>query len=42
MLHKAHYEVRDFGDSQLKPADDYPDFIVPLARQLPAEKWIAA
>jgi ribose 5-phosphate isomerase B len=32
MLHKARYEVRDFGDSQLKLADDYPDFIVPLAQ----------
>jgi ribose 5-phosphate isomerase B len=32
MLHAAHYEVVDFGDSQLKPGDDYPDFVVPLAR----------
>jgi ribose 5-phosphate isomerase B len=32
MLREAHYEVRDFGDSQLRSADDYPDFIVPLAR----------
>lgn len=32
MLREAHYEVRDFGDSQLQSADDYPDFIVPLAR----------
>jgi len=32
MLREAHYEVVDFGDSQLKPEDDYPDFVVPLAR----------
>jgi ribose 5-phosphate isomerase B len=32
MLHAAHYEVVDFGDNQLKADDDYPDFVVPLAR----------
>ena len=32
MLREDHYEVVDFGDSQLKPDDDYPDFVVPLAR----------
>ena len=32
MWREAHYEVVDFGDSQLKPEDDYPDFVVPLAR----------
>jgi ribose 5-phosphate isomerase B len=32
MLREAHYEVVGFGDSQLKPDDDYPDFVVPLAR----------
>jgi len=32
MLRAAHYEVVDFGDSQPKPDDDYPDFVVPLAR----------
>jgi ribose 5-phosphate isomerase B len=31
MLREAHYEVVDFGDSQPKPDDDYPDFVVPLA-----------
>jgi ribose 5-phosphate isomerase B len=31
MLREAHYEVVDFGDSQLNPNDDYPDFVVPLA-----------
>jgi ribose 5-phosphate isomerase B len=32
MLSQAGYEVFDYGDSQLKPDDDYPDFVVPLAR----------
>ena len=32
MLQTAHYEVVDFGDTQSKPDDDYPDFVVPLAR----------
>ena len=32
MLRGAHYEVVDYGDSQPKPDDDYPDFVVPLAR----------
>ena len=32
MLREAGYEVVDFGDSQPKPDDDYPDFVVPLAR----------
>ena len=32
MLRETHYEVIDFGDSQPKSDDDYPDFVVPLAR----------
>ena len=32
MLREAHYEVVDFGNSQLNPDDDYPDFVLPLAR----------
>jgi len=31
-LRAAGYEVIDFGDLQLKLDDDYPDFVVPLAR----------
>ena len=31
VLREAHYEVVDYGDSQPKPDDDYPDFVVPLA-----------
>lgn len=33
-LGAAGYEVVDFGDCRLDPGDDYPDFIVPLARAL--------
>ena len=32
MLRDADYEVIDFGDGKPKPDDDYPDFVVPLAR----------
>ena len=32
MLREAGYEVIDFGDGQPKADDDYPDFVVPLAR----------
>jgi ribose 5-phosphate isomerase B len=31
-LRGAGHEVIDFGDPQPAPDDDYPDFIVPLAR----------
>lgn len=30
-LRSAGYEVTDFGASSLDPADDYPDFVIPLA-----------
>ena len=29
---RAGYEVVDFGAHKMSPEDDYPDFIVPLAR----------
>jgi ribose 5-phosphate isomerase B len=32
MLCEAGYEVVDYGDHQAKSDDDYPDFVVPLAR----------
>jgi len=32
MLREAGQEVIDFGDGQPKADDDYPDFVVPLAR----------
>ena len=31
-LHSSGYEVVDFGPYELNPADDYPDFVIPLAR----------
>ena len=31
-LREAGYEVVDFGDRRPEPDDDYPDFVVPLAR----------
>jgi ribose 5-phosphate isomerase B len=35
-LREAGYEVTDFGDRQLKSDDDYPDFVIPLARAVAA------
>jgi ribose 5-phosphate isomerase B len=32
MLRHAGYDVIDFGDRQPNSADDYPDFVTPLAR----------
>ena len=37
-LREAGYEVTDFGDRQLKSDDDYPDFVIPLARAIAAKK----
>jgi ribose 5-phosphate isomerase B len=31
-LHENGLEVTDFGNTQLIPDDDYPDFVVPMAR----------
>ncbi len=38
MLREAGVEVIDFGDRQFVPDDDYPDFVVPLARAVAAGK----
>jgi ribose 5-phosphate isomerase B len=35
-LREAGFQVSDFGDSKLKSDDDYPDFIIPLARAVAA------
>ena len=35
-LREAGYEAIDFGDSKFKLDDDYPDFIIPLARAVAA------
>src|SRR5665213_479078 len=32
MMREAGHEVIDFGDPRAQPDDDYPDFVVPLAR----------
>lgn len=31
-LRDSGYKVRDFGAYELNPGDDYPDFVIPLAR----------
>jgi ribose 5-phosphate isomerase B len=31
-LREAGYGVTDFGDAALRPDDDFPDYVVPLAR----------
>ena len=35
-LKKAGHEVVDFGAHSLETADDYPDFVIPLARSVAA------
>ncbi len=37
-LHDAGYEVIDFGDTVLKPDDDYPDYVFPLAGAIATDK----
>jgi ribose 5-phosphate isomerase B len=37
-LRGAGYEVVDFGAHQLDPGDDYPDFIIPMARAVAAKE----
>ncbi|MBE0429492.1 MAG: RpiB/LacA/LacB family sugar-phosphate isomerase [Thermoleophilia bacterium] len=44
ILSKKGYEVTDFGAATFDPEDDYPDFVIPLARAVSArevEKGIA-
>jgi ribose 5-phosphate isomerase B len=36
MLKAEGYQVVDFGDKQPKQDDDYPDFVVPLAKAIAA------
>ena len=33
-LRESGHEVLDFGSSSLTPEDDYPDYVVPLARSV--------
>jgi ribose 5-phosphate isomerase B len=37
-LRENAYEVIDFGDQKPDPEDDYPDFVVPLARAVASAK----
>jgi ribose 5-phosphate isomerase B len=37
-LRKSGHEVLDFGATRLNPGDDYPDFVVPLARAVVAKQ----
>jgi ribose 5-phosphate isomerase B len=39
-LRAAGHEVVDFGANRLDPGDDYPDFVIPLARAV-AEGTVA-
>jgi ribose 5-phosphate isomerase B len=34
MLSNSGYEVIDFGNTEQNPDDDYPDYIIPLARAI--------
>jgi ribose 5-phosphate isomerase B len=36
LLKQAGHEVLDFGPSEMAPADDYPDFVVPMAKAVAA------
>jgi len=36
MLAEEEYEVIDFGDTEQKPADDFPDYVIPLAQAIAA------
>ena len=38
LLREAGHHVVDFGDHRLLPDDDYPDFVIPLARAVAAGK----
>ena len=37
-LREAGHEVVDFGANSMSPGDDYPDFVIPLARAVAAGK----
>jgi ribose 5-phosphate isomerase B len=40
LLRAAGHTVVDFGDQSLLPDDDYPDFVIPLARAVAAGKVV--
>src|SRR3989344_5099979 len=33
-LNEKGYEVEDMGNTKLDPEDDYPDFVIPLAKRI--------
>lgn len=35
-LEAGGYQVHDFGANRLEPGDDYPDYVIPLARAVAA------
>lgn len=37
-LHKQEFEVTDFGADVLDDTDDYPDFVIPLAKAVAAKE----
>jgi ribose 5-phosphate isomerase B len=37
-LEQRRYEVMDFGAYENNPADDYPDFVIPLAKAIAGKK----
>ena len=37
-LREAGHEIVDFGAHQLNQGDDYPDYVVPLAEAVAAQK----
>jgi ribose 5-phosphate isomerase B len=37
-LHRAGHEIIDFGANSLRQDDDYPDFVIPLARAVVASQ----
>ena len=38
-LHAAGHEVTDFGAATPDPSDDYPDYVIPLARAVAAGQF---
>lgn len=34
MLDEAGYKVKDFGNNQYQGDDDYPDYVVPMAKEI--------
>ena len=38
ILREEGHEVSDFGAARLDSADDYPDYVIPLAREIAAGK----